>query len=468
MPRPQRLGRRSPGHSGACFLRVWGALGVIALFCYCIPFVGADDEDGPIFDKVGVEVHLTKKERQTLEKVECSMCKFIVKEMHVEVSNHKMVQGGWGSEEKVWETSNAICLGMLQKYNLLLDKHKIEPKTEEEEANGPAMDGDPAVAMRGILVFKMGCQRWVDDYGGDTVGYIYKNVRDSADRSAVAVASDICLGQFNQCGKNKKEKRREEKDKAKNRDGQRRTIAAKEEKELAKQIKDDPMSQLPEDSKLGLQRMLEMAVDDPLHYIEDDARKRILKAQKELHCDVCRVVLEDAHVQTMQKASSLRSEHDILGILDGACAGGKDKSIPAYFGVEPPPLPPVWTDRWRPTLDKTSKLYRLKAFPSKAAKRRRAWRELTLTGRHTPPGAQEGEGDMKLTFACKAMLASERMSEEHLSPDAELQGQRRSLRRGPGECQGHLQGEGRRGLQLRTGGRADEGEARALSSSRMA
>jgi len=419
MPRPQQrvgIGRRgSPCHGGAFFPRVCCVLGVVALFGYCIPLVGAnDDEDSEsaIPDKVGVEVHLTKQERHTLEKVECSMCKSIVKEMHMEVSKHKMVEGGWGSEEKVWETSNAICLGMLQKYKLLLDTQKLEPKTEEEEENGPAMGDDPAVAMRGMLVLKMGCQRWIEDYGGDTSGYIYKNVRDNTDRTAIAVAEEICLGQFNQCGKGKKEKRKEEKKKARKRVAERRQISDKEDKHVAKQMKDDPMASLPEDSKLGLQRMLEMAADDPLHYVEDDSRIRILKAQKELHCDVCKAVFEDAHLQTMARASTLRSEHDILSILEGACAGGQDTSIPAYFGVQPPPLPPVWTDRWRPTIDKKSKLYRLKVFPKKAAKKRQAWRELTTTGRHKPPGPDESEGDMMLTFACKAIIASESMTEE--------------------------------------------------------
>ena len=32
--------------------------------------------------------------------------------------------------------------------------------------------------MRSMLVFKMGCQQWLEDYGGDTSGYVYKSVKD--------------------------------------------------------------------------------------------------------------------------------------------------------------------------------------------------------------------------------------------------------------------------------------------------
>ena len=32
--------------------------------------------------------------------------------------------------------------------------------------------------MRSMLVFKMGCQQWLEDYGSDTSGYVYKSVKD--------------------------------------------------------------------------------------------------------------------------------------------------------------------------------------------------------------------------------------------------------------------------------------------------
>ena len=32
--------------------------------------------------------------------------------------------------------------------------------------------------MRAMLVLKMGCQQWLEDYGGDTSGFVYKSVKD--------------------------------------------------------------------------------------------------------------------------------------------------------------------------------------------------------------------------------------------------------------------------------------------------
>ena len=42
------------------------------------------------------------------------------------------------------------------------------------------------------------------------------------------------------------------------------------EQQEAKRDKDDPFAQLPEDSKFGLQRMLESARDDPFAYMDED------------------------------------------------------------------------------------------------------------------------------------------------------------------------------------------------------
>merc|ERR1712100_427303 len=168
----------------------------------------------------------------------------------------------------------------------------------------------------------------------------------------------------------------EQKEKDKEREMKRRELRAKEDKEEKQKMDDDPFSKLPKDSMAGLQRMLEMAKDDPLHYLEDDAKERIIRGQKELRCDVCRAALEQVQSDVLSRPKSMRREYDILPILDAACDGGQDKSVPAYFGVEPPPLPPVWTDVYRPKLDKESQQYRLKPFPKKKAKKRAKWRSL--------------------------------------------------------------------------------------------
>merc|ERR1719221_1029037 len=97
----------------------------------------------------------------------------------------------------------------------------------------------------------------------------------------------------------------------------------KQEEEEAAQKEKDPFSNLPEDSKFGLQRMLEMARDDPLHYLEDDAKERIQKARSDLLCDVCRVVFDEVYQVVMKQPKSMRREYDILPHMEGVCEGGK-------------------------------------------------------------------------------------------------------------------------------------------------
>lgn len=372
----------------------------------------AEAVDEPIPDKVGAEVHMSKQERSVLRKLECSMCKAIVREMHTEVVKHSMTEKGWGSESQVWETSNAICLAMLQKYKLDLRNSKLERKSEGEDdaETMMAMGGDAENLMRGMLVLKMGCQQWVEDHGGDTSGYIYKAVRGGG-QSAEESAKDFCVEQANLCGSKKKEKQKKEKEQEKQRRTKRKELRAKEDQAENQKKEGDPLENLPEDSKFGLQRLLEMAKDDPLHYMEDDAKERIVRGRAEIRCDVCRAVIEDVHRQVSKRPKSMQREYDILPFADGACEGGRDLSVPNYFGVEPPPLPPAWTDRYRPRVEKQTQRFRLKPFPKKAAKKRRQWRDLTATGKQQPPSSEENEGDVMMTMSCKELLEPARISE---------------------------------------------------------
>eukprot|EP00928_Gymnodinium_smaydae_P022735 TRINITY_DN18998_c0_g1_i1.p1 TRINITY_DN18998_c0_g1~~TRINITY_DN18998_c0_g1_i1.p1 ORF type:complete len:555 (+),score=152.14 TRINITY_DN18998_c0_g1_i1:43-1707(+) len=370
---------------------------------------------GDIPDKVGAEVHLSKSERSALKKLECPMCKAIISEMHVEVTKHAMTAKGAGSEVQVWETSNAICLALLQKYRLDLQGPTLERKESDDEDAMAGLGANPDAAqgfMRAMLVLKMGCQRWIEDYGGDTSGYIFKVVRERS-QSAEGAALEFCSKRLSPplCGANKRERREKEKAKRAERQRQRRELTQREDAAEKKRKEENPYENLPEDSKAGLQRMLEMARDDPLYYMEDDARQRVLQAQKDLRCDVCRVVLQDSYTEVMKRPKSMRGEDAFLAVVEAACQGGPDLSVPNYFGVEPPPLPPAWTDRFRPHLNKTTKSYVLRPAAKKLAKARRSWRDLAATGRQKPPGAEEGEGDNMMTLACKDILEAARMAE---------------------------------------------------------
>jgi len=386
-------------------------------------FLVAAESDDPIPDKVGAEVRLKKKERSALKKLECSMCKAIIREMHVEVQKHKMVGGGWGSESQVWETANAICLALLQKYRFTIDPPSLEPKPEGEDDEEYMAKAGPGAGMQAMLVLKMGCQRWVEDYGGETSGFVYKSVRDGT-HSKESAADDFCIQKVNLCGDHKKDKQKQQKAMERQRQKERARLSKAEKKRQDAHTKDDMFKNLPEDSKFGIQRMLELAKDDPLHYMDSDAQERVHKARVDLRCSVCQTVLEHVHGRVSQQPKSMRREYDIMPFVEGVCEGGKDFSVPNYFGVEPPPLPALWTDLVRPRFSKKSKRWNVAKFPPKAAKERQKWRKLSEVGKQKPPPAREGEEDMMLTMACKDMLEPERMAEALFTSMASCEKQR--------------------------------------------
>merc|ERR1712085_34088 len=104
-----------------------------------------------------------------------------------------MTQKGVGSESQVWETSNAICLALLQKHRLDLSgaSPKLEEKTEDDETLFERGGQGPDF-MKNMLVLKMGCSQWLEDYGGDMVGFIYKSVKGSL-HDPEAAATEYCM-----------------------------------------------------------------------------------------------------------------------------------------------------------------------------------------------------------------------------------------------------------------------------------
>merc|ERR1712039_231407 len=105
---------------------------------------------------------------------------------------------------------------------------------------------NPLDFMRAMLVLKMGCSRWLEDYGGDTSGYVFKVVKENSQTPAGA-AQEFCTRRLNPplCGKKKEEKAKKEKAKEKQRADKRRELLMQEDKEEAKQKEKDPFSSLP-------------------------------------------------------------------------------------------------------------------------------------------------------------------------------------------------------------------------------
>jgi len=265
--------------------------------------------------------------------------------------------------------------------------------------------------MRAMLILKMGCQAWVDDYGIDAAGFVFKRVKKNETQNAAAAAKGFCVQQLNLCGKSKEERREEERKREQERQKKRRELQRLEEKAEQKEKENDPLASLPDENRFGFQRLLEEAKQDPLGMLDHSAQQRIQEGRTELHCSVCAALLEHIRQEVLKRPKSLRREYDILPLVEAGCEGGPDLSVPAYFGVEPNPLPPEWTDRYRPKRLKDGGMLTLDTIRKKAAKKRQRWRDLSRTGQQQPPPPEESEDDLMMMLSCKDIVDPARMAE---------------------------------------------------------
>lgn len=155
------------------------------------------------------------------------------------------------------------------------------------------------------------------------------------------------------------ERRKKSEEAERKRRESRGAMVREQEKEEAKQAKDDPFSSLPGDSKLGLQRMLEMARDDPLHYMDEDAKARVQKARRELRCDVCRVLLQETRLacctRMLHTHAAAMSMWSLCEATPIACrvrptARSAQAAVLGSPHQSPPPRPPRRCTTLRPSV----------------------------------------------------------------------------------------------------------------------
>merc|ERR1712107_237344 len=84
-------------------------------------------------------------------------------------------------------------------------------------------DQDAHSVLRMMLVLKIGCQNWVEDYGGDISGFVYRKVKDGL-MTADLAAKKFCDEQTNQCSSDKTRRRDIERKKEQERIKQRRAL----------------------------------------------------------------------------------------------------------------------------------------------------------------------------------------------------------------------------------------------------
>merc|ERR1719230_1515968 len=99
-----------------------------------------------------------------------------------------------------------------------------------------------------MIVLKMGCQQWIEDYGSGISGYIYRVVKEES-RTPRSAGKEFCETVVKLCGEGK-QKRKKEQEEDKKRAEKRRQLASAEDAKEAKHKEADPFSKLPEDSKL--------------------------------------------------------------------------------------------------------------------------------------------------------------------------------------------------------------------------
>lgn len=160
-----------------------------------------------------------------------------------------------------------------------------------------------------------------------------------------------------------------------------------------------------------MQQMLEFARDNPLHLMNDSEKQRVMKGRHELRCGVCHAIFETVHSQVSARSKTERREHDILHLFEDICEGEPDLSVPNYFNVEPPRLPPQWTDVYRPFLNRDTKRHHLRGIPKAAAKKRQEWRANVRMGKQQKQSPKDFQDDMMLTLSCRDVVEPERMAQ---------------------------------------------------------
>ena len=98
----------------------------------------------------------------------------------------------------------------------------------EDEETEIMQNGGGSGVVRAMLVLKMGCQQWVDDFGIDASGHVFKAVK-TGEEVAKLVARGFCSNRTNLCGKEKKERQKQERAKERAQEQKRRELRRHED-----------------------------------------------------------------------------------------------------------------------------------------------------------------------------------------------------------------------------------------------
>jgi hypothetical protein len=103
--------------------------------------------------------------------------------------------------------------------------------------------------------------------------------------------------------------------------------------------------------------MLLQEQNNPSSMMTPSNKIRFNSASTSLLCPVCNALVE--HVMETEPKYILQSEAELIIKLEQLCIGPKDTSVPVLLGIAPPPLPPLWTDKYFIVEKKNKKMWSL-------------------------------------------------------------------------------------------------------------
>jgi len=348
---------------------------------------------------------MTHDEMQAVAGTRGSMCRAIVREMHVEIHKHNLKKNG---EDDIYETVPAICLAIVQNYTLTATPapssswtlvKRAKKLDDEAEEDGPP---DPE-AFKHIMKLKKACEVFTDDFQQELSELMYK---ETYRKDPESIIEEFC----EQPGVRKKYKA--EKGGRKRQPGEKPKKAKSTEqrkKEWAepKSSEDGAMPSMDDmlrkyDTDGSLSNLIEMERENPEAMLEPKDLAEVEKGSEQIRCDVCRAISK-VTLMRAKKARALRDETQLTELVQHVCVGTPVSADGVYHNNEYPKYPgnpPLWGE-----------MYTVKEPKEEGG----SWRMLKLKKGAPIEEKSQGAGDVRYNYmvmkhsmisrSCKAVVA---------------------------------------------------------------
>ena len=302
-----------------------------------------------------------------IKQAQCATCRALFSELTLEVLRHNLhIQG----EEEILDSVEAACLGVVQNYTISTPLSSspvsswviFSPESERMEKAENNGEKDMMTTIQNAILMKDACAYTGEHVGMEISEGVWKEVQlqlkgeTNLTENAITFCNSIedsgCK-RPKKIKKNKNKNKNKNKKRTKNKTNKSPTTSTKQRKTntptTTPDLNDNQYDQYAEvlqklDADGSISRMLRDEQDDPSSMMSPVDKARFYKASAALECMICKAVV--ATVMQTQPKYVLQSESELIPIIEKICIGPDDTSVPVLLGIAPPPLPPLWTDKY--------------------------------------------------------------------------------------------------------------------------